>query len=173
MLAEDTYRHPFDAGRSRVSTTWTSVYSDSIHRYNTLVLMSFFLTHSFNTQDSVFKARMCLSIAVHTVGTSGHHRKERRAFQYDSHCQQCGAAVDVTSHVAAHVTYYRWPVLCPCIGMLTLVTTCRACNGRHQAGVDMDVGGCCMPRARMWWPSRGHGPDLGRVWSLWCWRWHI
>lgn len=70
-----------------------------------------------------------LALYSHVVGTTGHHEKERRNHTYSEKCIQCGAAVDSTHRVAAHVLKY--PYFNCCFGKLTLVTTCKSCNSKH------------------------------------------
>ena len=125
--------------------------------------------------NRVGRRRVCtmtcglLTLFVHAVGTTGAHRRERRRHRYAAHCAQCGVAVDRASHVAAHVVRYDAPCCLPRAGVLTLVTTCRTCNGRQQAGED-GVERCCAPRARFWRCRSPGSVVLGAVRRLWCWR---
>ena len=107
---------------------------------------------------------------VHAVGTAKTDSKARREFVYGGVCTQCGTALDATQHVAAHVVRYDWPWCAPCVGTLTLVTTCRSCNSKHQASDDAEP--CCFPGARVWTccPLKEAQSRLGRVWRCWCWR---
>ena len=108
-------------------------------------------------------------LLVHAVNTSGEHARERRGFQHRAHCVQCGAKVGARgAAVAAHVARYRWPILCPSRGSLTLATTCRACNSVHQSRKQNET--CCTARARVLRFGASRGPPLGRVSRLWCWR---
>ena len=91
---------------------------------------------------------MSFRIFVHAVNTSGQHSKERRALVHYSNCTQCGTSVGPSTHVAAHVTEYRWPMLCPTHGTLTLTTTCRRCNGAQQETGETEP--ACYPKARFW-----------------------
>ena len=109
-------------------------------------------------------------VFVHAVGTSGRDRAARKRHAHAAQCMQCGCQVDERTRVAAHVVRYRLPLLCPCAGTLTLVTTCRACNGKHQARDDDAGEPCCVPRARMWRRRAPHTESLGQVRTLWCWR---
>jgi len=122
---------------------------------------------------------MNLSVYVHAVGTTGRHRAARRGHAHRAGCLQCGREVDERTRVAAHVVRYRRPLCCPCVGTLTLVTTCRACNSAHQADPDGAPEQCCVPRARIWRRARAAQPvvagatrpaSLGGVRTLWCWR---
>ena len=70
-----------------------------------------------------------MSLYVHAIGSSGHHERERRHFEYASACVQCGVRLTPETHVAAHVIAY--PCNC-CFGRLSLTTTCRSCNAKHQ-----------------------------------------
>ena len=85
---------------------------------------------------------MCLYYHVHAVRTTTLHAAERRRFEYGETCQQCGKAVDDSTHVASHVmTYPCVPFNC-CIARLSLQTCCRSCNGKHQSS---EAGTCCVP----------------------------
>lgn len=116
-----------------------------------------------------------MPLYVHAVNTSRKHAAERRRHVYSTTCAQCGVELDPTTHVAAHVVRYDHPVLLPCVGTLTLVTTCRSCNSRHQGGDSQEV--CCESNARFWHTSSPARPltapppvVLSRVRRLWCWR---
>lgn len=113
----------------------------------------------------------CLSLFVHAVNTSGLHQKERRALKHSTRCLQCGALVGAATHVAAHVTEYRWPIFCLARGTLTLITTCKRCNGLQQERGSVEP--CCYPRARFWVCLPPSGPNLARVWLPWCYRHHV
>ena len=70
---------------------------------------------------------------VHLVGTTGMHEKERRSFNLDARCRQCGVSVDRATAVAAHVVSYPCGCWNPgCVGFISLQTTCRRCNARHR-----------------------------------------
>lgn len=108
-------------------------------------------------------------VYVHAVGTAKTDARPRREFVYSGACTQCGTPVDASKHVAAHVLRYDWPWCVPCVGTLTLVTTCRSCNSKHQVSDESEP--CCFPGARFWtWRPLRHGARLGRVWRCWCWR---
>lgn len=77
---------------------------------------------------------MCLY--VHARRTTGDDGAARRAHVYASTCAQCGVALTPQTHVAAHVVAH--PLGCGCCGVMTLRTTCKACN--HTAH----------PRPRFW-----------------------
>ena len=72
---------------------------------------------------------MCC-LFVHAEGTTGMHAKERREHVYAGKCAQCGKELDASSHVAAHMEAY--PCGNPCLGFMTLRTTCRGCNNYRK-----------------------------------------
>jgi hypothetical protein len=67
----------------------------------------------------------------HATGTTGQDVRARRDHKYASRCSQCGAVLTDTTRVAAHVVAYPCPCV-GCVGILTLRTTCKACNHPHS-----------------------------------------
>jgi hypothetical protein len=112
---------------------------------------------------------MC-NVFVHAVNTTGSDANARRKYVYDAKCQQCGFDLTIDSRVAAHVVRYKNPFICPWKGQMSLMTTCKRCNGKHKA-IDAPEE-CCIPHARVWKTSlrRRSYPNLKQVDRLWCWR---
>ena len=63
---------------------------------------------------------------VHATGTTGRDARARRRHEHAARCAQCGVELAETTRVAAHVVAY--PLGNPCVGCLTLRSTCKACN---------------------------------------------
>ena len=75
----------------------------------------------------------CL-LHVHATNTTDLHKQERRKFEYAEKCSQCRADLDNNTHVAAHVVTYPCYCCNCCCGILSLKTTCKACNNYNKDG---------------------------------------
>ena len=127
-----------------------------------------------------------MRLYVHAIGTSKMHASARRKFEYESKCRQCGCDLSSGHNaVAAHVVVYRWPISCPCVGRMGLITMCSKCNAAHRVSDKSKQEPCCVPRARIWTRRRDGFKGVTRnatqnpakplakkyfVYKLWCWR---
>ena len=71
---------------------------------------------------------MCLF--VHMTNTTGKDAKARRRHVHTVRCVQCGVELTEHTRVAAHLVAY--PCGLPCLGCVTLRSTCKSCNHAHS-----------------------------------------
>lgn len=71
---------------------------------------------------------MCLF--VHMTNTTSQDGRARRKHTHSTKCSQCGIVLTKQNRVAAHVVIY--PLGLPCIGGVTLKSTCKSCNHPHS-----------------------------------------